>query len=134
MFSLFSHCLTGARYQRTRFYAAFGLYAMILILGSVPHARAEIGEVAPGLVLHSVAYAVITFLLASGSARSDRGRAVQAILIAMVMGAVDELVQSFFPYRTAAVSDWLVDCAAALVTAGIFFSLSRKPSMKSPMI
>ena len=134
MFRLFSHWLTGPRYQRTRFYTAFFFYAMILVLGSVPHARAEIGEVASGLVLHSVAYAVITFLLASGSARSDRGRAIQAILIVVVMGAVDESVQSFFPYRTAAVSDWLVDCAAALVTAGIYFGFSRKSAMKLPMI
>ena len=130
MFRLFTHWLTGARYRRTRFYTAFFLYAMILVLGSVPHARAEIGEVASGLVLHSVAYAVITFLLASGSARSHRGRAIQAILIVVVMGAIDESVQSFFPYRTAAVNDWLVDCAAALVTAGIYFGFSRKSAMK----
>jgi VanZ family protein len=34
-----------------------------------------------------------------------------------LMGALDEYVQSFFPYRHAAIGDWYVD-----VSAGIFMS------------
>lgn len=111
--------LVGERYRRLRFIAAFVLYLLILVLGSVPHAREELDLVATGLVLHSTAYATITFLLATGAERGLRGGAVQAILIVAAMGALDEYVQHFFPYRHAALSDWLVDCCAAVVTAGL---------------
>jgi VanZ family protein len=33
------------------------------------------------------------------------------------MGAIDEFVQSFFPYRTASVTDWLVDVGAGTLAA-----------------
>ena len=112
--------LFSVRYRNLRFRCGFLMYFLILIFGSIPHARAEIGELASGLVLHSVAYAAITFLLATGSRRRGYGAALQAFLIVVFMGAIDELVQSFFPYRHAAVSDWLVDCAASFCTA-IFF-------------
>ena len=112
--------LFSVRYRNLRFRCGFLMYFLILIFGSIPHARAEIGELASGLVLHSVAYAAITFLLATGSRRRGYGAALQAFLIVVFMGAIDELVQSFFPYRHAAVNDWLVDCAASFCTA-IFF-------------
>lgn len=102
-----------------RFRTAFVLYFLILILGSLPHAREEIGTFASGPVLHSIAYAIITFLLATGADRRPLAQSMQAFLIVVVMGALDECVQSFFPYRTAAVSDWLVDCSASLIMASI---------------
>ena len=118
--------LFGAAHRSLRFRCAFLMYLLILILGSIPHARAEIGEVASGLVLHSVAYAVITFLLITGSRRPVRGAALQAFLIVIVMGAVDEWVQSFFPYRHAAASDWAVDCIASFCTALLMLTLWRR--------
>jgi VanZ family protein len=39
------------------------------------------------------------------------------VLTIAVMGALDEFVQSFFPYRHAAVSDWVVDCSSAIIIA-----------------
>ena len=38
------------------------------------------------------------------------------------MGAVDELVQSLLPYRRGAVADWLVDCNAAVMVAGLLWA------------
>lgn len=108
--------LFGAKYQRTRFHAAFALYLLIVVIGSVPHARAEIGSLASGLVLHSLAYSVITFLLFTGFAAGGQKNAIRACIIVAVMGAFDEYVQSYFPYRNAALSDWLVDCGASIVT------------------
>lgn len=106
--------LFGTKYQRTRFHAAFVLYLLIVVLGSVPHVRAEIGTLASGLVLHSLAYSAITYLLFTGFAAGSQKKAVRALIIVALMGAADEYVQSFFPYRNAAVSDWLVDCGASL--------------------
>jgi len=71
--------------------------------------------VASGVLLHSIAYAGLTFLLFTGSTGTLVQRAVKAVLTIAAMGALDEFVQSFFPYRHGAVSDWLVDCSAAVL-------------------
>lgn len=123
MNKLITALLFSAKYQRPRLHAAFILYFLILVLGSVPHARAEIANVAPGLILHSVAYSVITFLLFTGSTGDRLGKSIRAVLIVVIMGAFDEYVQSFFPYRNAAVSDLLVDSGASLVTAVLLLKL-----------
>jgi VanZ family protein len=79
--------------------------------------------VASGLILHSCAYASLAFLLFTGGRGGNRLRAVKAFLTIALMGALDEYVQSFFPYRHGAVSDWLVDCNAALLTAALMWAL-----------
>lgn len=109
--------LFDVRYATHRFVLAWLLYLLILVLGSVPHARADIGLLAPGLVLHALAYGGLTCLLASGLRTGPWRNSVQAVLLIAIMGAGDECVQSFFPYRHAAVSDWVVDCLAGFVAA-----------------
>ena len=47
----------------------------------------------------------------------DTRRALQSVATIVLMGALDEVVQSFVPYRRGAVSDWLVDCSASTVAA-----------------
>ncbi len=104
-------------HRRLRYSCAWASYAAILVLGSLPGARADIGQLASGLVLHSLAYAIITFGLLTGAGGPLQRRAVLAVLTVVAMGALDEYVQSYFPYRHAAVSDWLVDCGAAVLSA-----------------
>src|SRR5450830_1515522 len=107
---------------RLRLRCAVVLYLAILVLGSIPGARADIGQVASGWVLHSVAYAGLTLLIFGGvDARFRRG--ARALIAFASMGALDETVQSFFPYRGAAVGDWLIDCAAACVSASLLYLL-----------
>jgi hypothetical protein len=109
--------LFAPRFQQARYFTAIALYLLILIVGSIPGTRADVGEYASGVVLHSCAYAVLTFLLFSGSPGSINSRALKSVLTIAVMGALDEFVQSFFPYRHAAVSDWVVDCSSAIIIA-----------------
>jgi VanZ family protein len=118
--------------SRLRRACAILLYLAIVVAGSLPGARAEIGHYAPGVVLHSLAYAVLAFLWFTGSSGSAAARAGKAVLAVAVMGAGDELVQSFFPYRGAAVGDWLVDCAAALVTSALLWALLPAPAPRKP--
>lgn len=108
--------LLDAEYARLRVRLALMLYVAILVIGSIPGARAEAAEVASGLVLHFVAYSCIAFLLFSGFAGTARGKSALVILTVAAMGALDEYVQSFFPYRTASVGDWAVDVSAAVFT------------------
>ncbi len=109
--------LLGEAFRKLSFRCAIVFYALILIGGSLPGAREDIGQFASGLVLHSLAYATLTFLLFAGMHGEETGRAVKAVLVIAAMGAFDEFVQSFFPYRTASVTDWLVDVAAGTLAA-----------------
>lgn len=114
--------------RKLRLACALLVYLAILVGGSIPGARAEIGEYASGGVLHSLAYALLAFLWFTGSSGSRAARAAKSVLAVALMGAGDELVQSLFPYRGAAVSDWMVDCAAGLVTSSVLWALLPAPA------
>jgi VanZ family protein len=126
MSTIVSLLVLDPRLRSWRYRCALILYGAILLVGSVPGARSEIGQVASGIVLHSLAYASLTFLLWTGSGGSATERAVKAVLSAAAMGALDELVQSFLPYRSGSFSDWAVDVGAALLTATALWILLRK--------
>jgi VanZ family protein len=115
--------LLTSSFARLRYWSAMAMFLLILIAGSIPGARADVGQLASGIVLHSCAYAVLTFLVFTGSTGGLAQRASKAVLTIAAMGAVDELVQSFLPYRHGAASDWMVDCSAALVTASLMWVL-----------
>lgn len=105
------------RFQALCFRSAILIYVLILVIGSIPGARHEIGAFAPGELLHSLAYSGLTILLFLGKGIGLAGRTINAVLIATAMGAGDEFVQSFLPYRGASMLDWLVDVTASLTTA-----------------
>jgi VanZ family protein len=118
----FKHMLVTLRaltfsnaYARLRVNLAFALYIAIIVIGNIPGARAEAAQVANGFTLHSTAYAIITFLLFFGYRGPITARAGGAVLTIVVMGALDEYIQSYFPYRGASIADWLVDIGASVV-------------------
>jgi VanZ family protein len=106
--------------------AAVVMYLTIITTGNIPGARADIGAYAPGAVLHSIAYAVLAALWFVGSRGSAFVRAGKAVLAVAVMGAGDEFVQSFFPYRGASIRDWAVDVSAAIVISSVLALLSSR--------
>ncbi len=110
------------RYEKTRYRWAILLYLLVVFMGSIPGARASIGNFASGLVLHSLAYAVLTVLLFTGSSGSAMQRAIKSILTVMVLGALDEFIQSFFPYRRASIIDWAVDSNAAVIVSALLWA------------
>ena len=114
-----------------RLRAVLVIYAAILVMGSVPGARAEIGMVASGIVLHSLAYGGLAALLFGGVQGTPGSRAVKAVLGVMAMGAGDELVQSFLPYRNGNPADWVVDVSAALVVSLVLWCLAARGTTAS---
>jgi VanZ family protein len=114
------------QYERFMFRSAWLIYAAVIVLGSIPGARTEIGEVASGLVLHFFTYAFIALLLACGTRGRPARKAIKAFVIVALMGAFDEVVQSFFPYRTAAFTDWYVDMSAGFLIAILYWTTSSK--------
>jgi len=125
------------RHQRLRFRTALFLYALVIIIGDIPGTRADVGQYASGVVLHSFGYGVLALLLFSGIAGGMGRRAVLSVLMVAAMGALDEFIQSFLPYRRGAVSDWLVDITTAtLVAASLYFLWPRMVAAglkKSPL-
>ena len=115
------------RLRTVRTATAVTLFALILLLGSIPGARAEIGNVASGIVLHSIAYATLTLLLFTGYAGTRTERAVKAVLSIAAMGAIDELVQSMLSYRHGTVLDWGIDCTASVLTALLLWAFLPPP-------
>lgn len=111
------------RFQLLAYRCAIALYLTILIFGSIPGARAGIGQYAPGGVLHAVAYSILTLLLFSGSTGNRSVRAIKSVLTILAMGAFDEYVQSFFSYRGADVMDWMLDVIAGIVCASMLWIL-----------
>jgi VanZ family protein len=126
MSARFPSLLSNPRFRRLCRLAAALMYLTILVSGSIPGARADIGQYASGVLLHSTAYSILACLCYLGATGSPARRALAAVLTIALVGAGDEFVQSFFPYRTAAVGDWAVDVAAAAVTSAVLSIVLRR--------
>ena len=122
----FLFLLLDPRLNKLRYTAAIMLFLAILVAGSIPGARAEIGQYAPGVMLHSTAYSVLALLWFTASRGSAASRTVATVLAIAVMGGIDELVQSMFPFRGADVRDWMVDCSSAVITCAILWLILPK--------
>ena len=118
-----------SKLNKLRYGMALFIYALVLVLGSIPGARAEIGHYATGLMLHSLAYAMLTVLVYTGSSGTASQRAFKSVLTVSLMGACDELLQTFFTYRGASVSDWLVDLTASIVVSAVLWAAWPKAAL-----
>jgi len=111
---------------------AIAIVLLIVTTGNIPGARADIANVASGVVLHSLAYAVLAALWFLGSPGGHATRAWKAVLAVAVMGACDETIQSFFPYRGASLGDWAVDVGAALAASALLCLLVPRDALAAP--
>jgi VanZ family protein len=126
MLARFPFLLANPRFRRLCRMGAALMYVTILVSGSIPGARADIGQFATGAQLHSTAYAILAALCYLGGTGNRLQRTLKAVLAVALMGAGDEFVQSFFPYRHADVRDWAVDVAAAVVTTALLSLMLRQ--------
>ena len=127
---LLHRLLLDPRLNKLRYAAAIALYLSIVIAGSIPGARAGIGHSAPGVVLHGLAYAALALLWFTASRGTAASRSIAAVLAVAVMGALDEFVQSFFPYRGADIRDWMVDCSAAVLTCVLLWMVLPRTALQ----
>ncbi|HBI70276.1 MAG TPA: hypothetical protein DDZ22_15095, partial [Massilia sp.] len=65
--SLLYFLLLDARLRMLRRAGAIALFLAIVIAGSIPGARADIGHYASGVILHSLAYVTLALLWYTGS-------------------------------------------------------------------
>lgn len=109
------------KYHRLRFIAALLIYLAVLVFGSIPGARAEVGEFASGLILHFITYSVIAFLLFTGFRHEYSAKGITTVVLVALMGALDEYVQTFLPYRRGAIVDWYVDASAGILMSTLLW-------------
>jgi VanZ family protein len=132
MRKLFIEFLFNPEYFRRRYAAAWLLYLLIVGLGAVPGVRAQAGALAPGLVLHALAYSAIAYLLFTGYPQQTPARAMVCWMLIAAMGGLDEYIQTYFPYRNGRIEDWLVDVCAALTM--LAFLLPGWPRLRDAML
>lgn len=72
-----STLLLNPTLRRLSLVAAVLMFLTIITTGNIPGARADIGQYAPGPVLHSIAYAVLATLWFIGSRGSRAARAAR---------------------------------------------------------
>lgn len=81
-------------------------------------------------LMHAAAYSVVGALALLGAARRQlslsRAAVVEAVLLATLHGALDEVHQSFVPKRFASVGDLVADLLGAMVGALVMRALLRR--------
>ncbi|MNT35798.1 VanZ like family protein [compost metagenome] len=88
-------------------------FTVLVTVGNVPGLAADMSDAFGDKRLHLAAYAFLTGLI---YVSVNRRPALVAMLAATAMGALDESIQSFFPYRQAELLDLLADISAAGAT------------------
>lgn len=88
-------------------------FAVLVTVGNLPGLAAEMSDAFGDKRLHLAAY---TFLTALIYFSVNRRPALTALLAVAALGALDEAIQSFFPYRQAELLDLLADISAAGAT------------------
>lgn len=88
-------------------------FAVLITVGNLPGLAADMSDAFGDKRLHLLAYAFLTGLIYLSV---NRRPALVAMLTITALGALDESIQSFFPYRQAELLDLLADILAAGAT------------------
>jgi VanZ family protein len=98
----------------------------IFCLSSVPQFPVQIQDPWASYVsygAHIFLYFVLTFFLVrafNSAGMTLKKSLVWAFLIAVLYGATDEFHQSYVPYRSMDIKDWLVDIVSALAVVYLY--------------
>lgn len=91
-----------------------GMFFLVLVtVGNLPGLAADMSDTFGDKRLHLAAYAILTALIYLSA---NRRPALTAMLAVTALGALDESIQSLFPYRQAELLDLLADILAAGAT------------------
>ena len=93
--------------------AAGLFFAVLVTVGNLPGLAAEMSNAFGDKRLHLAAYAFLTMLIYFSV---NRRPGLTALLGVAALGALDETIQSIFPYRQADLVDLLADISAASAT------------------
>jgi VanZ family protein len=88
-------------------------FALMVMAGAIPGEAHALSAIFGDKALHFCAYALLSLLIFTGSPGSTWSRAVRTVLLIAVLGATDEAIQGFMPYRNADFLDWAWDMLAS---------------------
>lgn len=112
-------------------------YVLILSVSSISGERLnDVAIDVPDKLVHAVEYGVLGFLVVRQrflvSARPVLRAVLGAVAVVAVLGAIDEIYQSFIPLRTTSVGDWVADVLGAAAGAWIATRFRLPPSTPVP--
>ncbi len=112
------------------------IYLAMIILGSIRGMAPKLFHDTNDKVLHMLAYGTLAALLFLGQSRPVLQRSMVVVLVIALLGALDELIQRNFPYRSPDPMDWLADISAAVAVCMILAVLRPiwRAYLKKPAI
>jgi len=92
------------------------LFALMVLLGSVPGQAESLSERFGDKLLHLLAYTALSVLCYQSWRVARSRRVMLTISLIALLGLIDEAIQAALPYRQASLSDWGFDLLAAVLT------------------
>jgi VanZ family protein len=117
--------LTSSSLQRYCRAAAWLLFLLMVVIGSIPGKAEALSAVTHDKFLHFCAYSILSMLLYIGLGGAPLRRAVGTLFVIGALGLADETIQYFLPYRNSDASDWLFNMLAASLSAALCSTFQR---------
>lgn len=108
-----------ARWRAVLVPLALMLYLLILAIGNWQGLGRTLAPDTSDKTLHLIAYGGLAALMFLGLQQPPLKRSLIVLMLTALLGAVDETIQSFVPYRDADALDWLADMAGAALVCGV---------------
>lgn len=108
--------------------AAALFFLTMLAVGSIPGKAHALNREFGDKLMHLVAYACLAGVIFLSISRH---RAAITLASVALLGSLDEIVQSFFPYRSSSLADLLMDLTAALLSIALLSLLNRFANAKA---
>jgi VanZ family protein len=105
--------------------AAFVFFLLMVVIGAIPGEAQALSDAVGDKLLHLCAYSFLTCALFCGMPSSNDNRAWATVLLVGLLGGVDEAIQSFMPYRSASMTDWIFDMLAGGLTLAVLVAISN---------
>lgn len=98
---------------------AVTFFVAMIAIGAIPGEADALSAKIPDKLLHFLAYSFLTCCLYVSIPGDKLRRAWISLLLVGVLGALDETIQRFMPYRSCDLADWLFDMLAALTSVAV---------------
>lgn len=89
-------------------------FAVMVAIGSIPGEAPALSAKVPDKLLHFVAYSFLTGCIFGSLSGGLWSRSWRSVLYVGMLGALDENIQRFLPYRSCDIADWAFDMLAAV--------------------
>ncbi|WP_295750763.1 VanZ family protein [Undibacterium sp.] len=100
-------------------------FATMVAIGAIPGEATALSARIPDKLLHFVAYSFLTCCIFGSLKGGLWSRSWRSIVYVGMLGALDENIQRFMPYRSCDIADWAFDMLAATLSVLILSLIYR---------